>query len=105
MAMRIDLPAVSLTAEGREAMQLRLRQLLVRQAERYTGGESTSLRVETAQALAASIRFSLETYLERMGLPPTALLTGEPDALLDAAETAVRRLVSRTRLVYDRACR
>lgn len=91
----------SLTAAEREQLRGRLWQMLVRQAALYT--DSTSLPEETARALWASIRFSLELYLEETG--PTSLLAGEPDALLREAERTVRRKVARTRLLYLRACR
>lgn len=94
-----------LTGEEALVYQARLWQLLARQAERYTMGESTSLRRETAQALLESIGLSLEAYFREQGLSPRALLTEDPEELLRAAETTVRRQVERTRLLYSRACR
>ena len=49
-----------LTGEEALAYQTRLWQLLARQAERYTMGESSSLRRETAQALLETVGLSLE---------------------------------------------
>ena len=94
-----------LTGEEALAYQTRLWQLLSRQAEKYTMGESTSLRRETAQALLESIVLSLEAHFREQGLSPHALLAGDPEALLRAAEETVRRQVRRTQLLYHRACR
>ena len=94
-----------LTGEEALACQARLWQLLARQAERYTMGESTSVCQETAQALMTSLRISLEAYFREQGLPPRALLTEDPEQLLRAAEETARRQVRRTRLLYSRACR
>lgn len=94
-----------LTAEEAMACQARLWELLAWQAERYTMGESTSLRRDTAQALLDSIRLSLEAHFREQGLPPTALLGADPEELLRAAESTVRRQVGRTQLLYQRACR
>ena len=71
-----------LTGEEALACQARLWQLLVRQAERYTMGESTSVCQETAQALLTSLRLSLEAYFREQGLPHRVLLTGDPEQLL-----------------------
>lgn len=94
-----------LTEEEALVYQARLWQLLARQAERYTMGESTSLRRETAQALLESIGLSLEAHFREQRFSPRALLTEDPEELLRAAETTVRRQVERTRLLYSRACR
>ena len=94
-----------LTGEEALACQARLWQLLVRQAERYTMGESTSVCQETAQALLTSLRLSLEAYFREQGLPPRTFLTADPEQLLLAAEETVRRQVRRVRLLYQRACR
>ncbi len=73
--------------------------LLHCQARRYTGGESTSLRYETAQTLLRSIRFSVSL--------PGVLQQGTttPEELLRAGEQAVRAQVKRARFLYLRACR
>ena len=94
-----------LTGEEALAYQTRLWQLLARQAERYTMGESSSLRRETAQALLETVGLSLEAYFREQGLSPRTLLTEDPETLLRAAEGTVRRQVRRTQLLYRRACR
>ena len=100
--MRTDLTAV-LSEQDRLAWQAKLWQLLRLQTERYTRGQSTSLREDTARALLQSLCFSLD-QLHR-ARPDLALLAVPPEELLGEAAEAVRRQVSRTRLQYRRACR
>ena len=100
--MRTDLTAV-LSEQDRLAWQAKLWQLLRLQTERYTMGQSTSLREDTARALLRSLCFSLD-QLHR-ARPDLALLAVPPEELLGEAAEAVRRQVSRTRLQYRRACR
>ena len=57
--MRTDLTAV-LSEQDRLAWQAKLWQLLRLQTERYTMGQSTSLREDTARALLQSLCFSLD---------------------------------------------
>ena len=100
--MRTDLTAV-LSEQDRLAWQAKLWQLLRLQTERYTMGQSTSLREDTARALLRSLCFSLD-QLHR-AQPDRALLAVPPEELLGEAAETVRRQVSRTRLQYRRACR
>lgn len=53
---------------------LNLWHLLAKQAERYTMGDSTSVPVETAQELLASICFTLQFEMEVSGLSSRDLL-------------------------------
>lgn len=100
--MRTDLTAV-LSEQDRLAWQAKLWQLLRLQTERYTMGQSTSLREDTARALLQSLCFSLD-QLHR-AQPDLALLAVPPEELLGEAADNLRRQVSRTRLQYRRACR
>ena len=99
---RTDL-TVCLSEHDRLAWQAKLWELLRLQTERYTSGQSTSVRTDTAQALLRSICFSLEQL--RQAQPERELLREPPDALLRDAAEAVRRQTARTRLQYRRACR
>ena len=100
--MRTDLTAV-LSEQDRLAWQAKLWQLLRLQTERYTSGQSTSVRTDTAQTLLRSICFSLEQL--RQVQPERNLLQEPPDVLLREAAETVRRQTARTRLQYRRACR
>jgi len=52
-----------------ENIQMQGIKLLARQTERYTGGDSSSVRVETAQCILQSVLFSIGVYLK--SLPET----------------------------------
>ncbi len=47
-----------------EHIQLQSFQLLAKQTEQYTGGESSSVKIETAQSLLASIFYTIGIYLK-----------------------------------------
>ncbi len=52
-----------------EGIQIQSLRLLARQTERYTGGDSSSVRVETAQSILQSVLYSIGVYLK--SLPET----------------------------------
>ena len=58
---------VSLSEHDRQVWQMKLWELLRLQTARYTSGQSTSVRTDTAQMLLRSICFSLE-QLRRSGI-------------------------------------
>jgi len=53
-----------LTDSEFENIQLQCLQLLAKQTERYTGGESSSIKIETAQNILQSISYSIGVYLK-----------------------------------------
>ena len=100
--MRTEL-AVSLSESDRLAWQAKLWELLRLQTERYTMGQSTSVRTDTAQMLLRSLCFSLDQLHQAQ--PNRDLLREAPDVLLREAAEVVRRQTARARLQYRRACR
>ena len=100
--MRTDLTAV-LSEQDRLAWQAKLWQLLRLQTERYTSGQSTSVRTDTAQMLLRSICFLMDQL--RQTQPERNLLQEPPDVLLREGAEVIRRQTARTRLQYRRACR
>lgn len=79
--------------------------LFVRQAERLTRGESTSLRAEKARELTESIACVLGTALRRCPEAGGALetLRREPlDAIFDRGLTIIRRRLGRARAIHER---
>ena len=100
--VRTDL-TVCLSEHDRLAWQAKLWELLRLQTERYTSGQSTSVRADTAQMLLRSLCFSLDQLLKAQ--PNRELLRETPDVLLREAAEVVRRQTARTRLQYRRACR
>ena len=65
------------SAEGAQTFDARLISLLAWQTEKYTKGESSSVTVETAQELLASLRYTLAIAAEEMHIPWERLLTEE----------------------------
>ena len=100
--VRTDL-TVCLSENDRLAWQAKLWELLRLQTERYTSGQSTSVRADTAQMLLRSLCFSLDQLHQAQ--PNRELLWETPDVLLREAAEVVRRQTARTRLQYRRACR
>ena len=91
-------------SEGeRAAWRAKVWEMLRVQTERYTMGQSTSLREETARALLQSICFLLEQLHQAQ--PERQLLMQPPEALLREGSEVVRRQTARTRLRYEQACR
>ena len=79
--------------------------LFVRQAERLTRGESTSLRAARARELTDSIACVLGASLRRCPGADAALetLRREPlDAIFDRGLTIIRRRLGRARAVHER---
>jgi hypothetical protein len=59
----------------------KLMRLLEKQAARYTTGDSSSIREETARELLVSIRFTLGFYLQESGLPAGLLVSADMDEI------------------------
>lgn len=79
--------------------------LFVRQADRLTQGESTSMRTERARALTESIAYVLGASLRRCSGADAALerLRCEPlDAIFDHGLTVIRRRLERSRAIHAR---
>ena len=94
---------VSLPEHDRQAWQMKLWELLRLQTERYTSGQSMSVRTDTAQMLLRSICFSLDQIQQAQ--PERNLLQESLDILLQEGAEVVRRQTARTQLQYRRACR
>lgn len=79
--------------------------LLARQTMLLTGGESSSVRTETAQELLSSIFYTFGAALKRCPSPDTALervLSVPLDALFDEGQAAIRRRVAYARSLHRR---
>ncbi|MEG1658281.1 MAG: DUF6179 domain-containing protein [Oscillibacter sp.] len=81
----------ALGPEETERLQGRLWALLTRQAALYT--LDTSLPESVARELLASVKFSLEWYLEATGQSVRTLLTGDLEGILRQAEALLTRQV------------
>lgn len=56
-----------------ENIQLQSLQLLARQTERYTGGESSSVKTETAQGILQSVYYTVGLYLKSLPNPDMSI--------------------------------
>lgn len=77
--------------------------LLAKKVERYTGGDSSSIRAETAQELLASVLFTMDVQLKTYENPDDALaavLAGELNDILSAGRNRVDSLVAQAKAQY-----
>ncbi|MBE0501969.1 MAG: hypothetical protein IBX47_11055 [Desulfuromonadales bacterium] len=72
-----------LTDSELESIQLQSLQLLAKQTERYTRGESSSVRVETAQSIMQSIFYSIGIYLKSFPDPDLSIEVLKQSSLLE----------------------
>lgn len=94
----------TLTEAEAQAVQEKLLGLLARRAALYTGGDSSSVRVETARALLEGVAFCLELVFAEDGGTLKSLLTGDAEALLARGQALCARKTARGRALYARAC-
>ena len=89
-----------LTAEEEAQIAQRLMPLLDLQMRRLTQGDSTSLRVEVAEELMASIRFTLQYGCLRQSMPYQALLGCDLQALFREAQAMLVADLAETQAYY-----
>ena len=89
--------------EAEEALLMRrLMPLLHRQTEKLLQGDSTSLRVEVAEELMASIRFTLRFYCTENKLPCRMLLQTDLPILFAKAQAQLLAVLKDAQTVYRR---
>ena len=90
-----------MTDDAAGDIRAQLWMLLKRQTERYTMGDSSSVRAETAQALLRSVCWCIGTYLKRVPIDDAVRrLEREPvAALFEAGRKAVEEDVKRGRVL------
>ena len=93
-----------LSEEEEKTLQTKLWRLLARRTELYTMGESSSVRVETAQELLQSILFCLNLYLKRSGNTRKLLVKGELEELFALGLKAVEEELETGRRLYNTTC-
>lgn len=92
-----------LTPAETAAIQLEAAQLLRTQAESYTGGESTSLRAETAEALLRSVLYTVGMTLKAYPTPEAALdalRRGKMDRLFDSGRRRISAKLKNIRALH-----
>ena len=94
----------TLTKEDEERVQAKLWQLLKRRTELYTMGDSSSIRVETAQELLRSIDFCLSLYLKQSKNTKKLLVTADLEELFALGQKAIEEQLELGKRLYNRAC-
>lgn len=82
----------------------KLWQLLARQTERYTMGDSTSVPTETAQELLASICYALQFEMAQSGRTSRELLKSDLYAAFKDGQAHLRAKVAETKRLWEFAC-
>lgn len=87
-----------------EKIQFNCLSLLAKQTERYNSGDSTSIRVEVAQNLLASIMFTIGVWLKTYPTPDEAVAAVQKDdmyVLYQNGRERVDRLIKSTKMLHS----
>ncbi len=91
--------------EGEEiTIQTKLWQLLARRTELYTMGDSSSVRIETAQELLQSISFCLELFLRQSRNTKKFLVSADLEDVFQQGQTVCEEKIELGKLLYNKAC-
>ena len=91
-------PAFSV--EETQTFDARLVALLAWQTRKYTKGESTSVTVETAQELLASLRYTLAIAAEEAHIPKERLMTEELPPLIRQGQKLLQGRLERAKRLW-----
>lgn len=96
---------VSGLSEGDAAgVRIKLLRLLALQTARLTGGDSSSIREETARELLTSVCFTLGLYLRESGNPPSLLVSADLGELFALGLKTLENRLGRFDRLYETAC-
>lgn len=87
-----------------QLLMSRLWSLLAKQTERYTMGESTSVTVETAQELLASLWHTLTVAMDEAHTPYTRLLTEDLLPVVKRGQTVLQDKLAKTKRLWEAVC-
>ena len=93
-----------LSGEDAQTLALRLVDLLAWQTRKYTKGESSSVTVETAQELLASLRYTLAVVTEETHMPYKSLLTEELPPLIRQGQAILQDRLEKTKQLWAAVC-
>ena len=99
----IDPSTDTLSLQDTERLQIKLWQLVSYQSQRYTMGDSSSLRIETAEELFTSICFLLQLYQRETRTPWKKLLDSDFKELLKESHALVKARISQAKILYQDA--
>ena len=98
------IPSNLLSEADTQLLMSRLWSLLAKQTERYTMGQSTSVTVETAQELLASLWHTLAVALDETHIPYTRLLTDDLLPVVQRGQTILQDKLARTKRLWEAVC-
>ena len=93
-----------LSGEDAQTLASRLVDLLAWQTRKYTKGESSSVTVETAQELLASLRYTLDVVTEETHMPYKSLLTEELPPLIRQGQAILQDRLEKTKQLWAAVC-
>lgn len=94
----------TLSEEEEQGVQAKLFALLARRTELYTMGESSSVRIETAQELLQSVIFCLNLYLKQSGNKRKLLAKADLEELFKLGQSAIEEQLELGKKLYKIAC-
>ena len=97
--------ATAFSVEGTQTFDARLVALLAWQTRKYTKGESTSVTVETARELLASLRYTIAVVTEETHIPQERLLTEELPPLIRQGQKLLQGRLERAKRLWAAVCR
>ena len=98
----IDPLVDDLSLQDTERLQIKLWQLVSYQSKRYTMGDSSSLRIETAEELFTSICFLLQLYQRESHIPWQKLLDADFKELLKESRSLAKVRISQAKSLYTK---
>jgi len=94
----------TLSDEEQAIVQMKLWQFLGRQTKLYTAGDSSSVRVETAEELLSSACFTLNAYVKATGAAPKLLVTEKLDVLFEGGLKIIEAKIEEGKRLWQTAC-
>ena len=99
------IPGRLFSEEDLQLLMSRLWALLAEQTERYTMGESTSVTVENAQELFASLWYTLTIVIEETHIPYERLLTEELMPIVKQGQAILKEMLKDAMQLWEAVCR
>lgn len=99
------IPANLFSGDDLQILLPRLWELLGKQTERYTSKDSTSVTIETAQELLASLWYTITMALDETSTPYNRLLSDELMPFVRQGQTILQDKLETTKRLWEAVCR
>ncbi len=99
------IPANLFSRDDLQILLPRLWELLGKQTERYTSKDSTSVTIETAQELLASLWYTITMALDETSTPYNRLLSDELMPFVRQGQTILQDKLETTKRLWEVVCR